>query len=181
MSIILGTDSYMGGSSKVLYWHHIPPKNAVVIVGNFTSIADEVQIFIDGNHSIDHASTFPFYDGLNIPNSCKNGWGKSAPKIGNDVWIARNCLIMSGVEIGDGAVIAAGSVVTKNVEPYSVVGGNPAKLIKYRFSKDIIEKFLYLKWWNFPKNFIYNNLVPFQNDINKWIDISENYIKERKN
>ena len=76
-------------------------------------------------------------------------WKKPLPVIGNDVWIGSGAMVMNGVTIGDGAVVAAGSVVTKDVEPYSIVGGNPAKLIRKRFPDDIIERLLRLKWWDY--------------------------------
>ncbi len=69
--------------------------------------------------------------------------------IGNDVWFGRNCVVMPGVRIGDGAIVAAHSVVTKNVEPYCVVGGNPARFIKKRFDDELIELLLRLRWWDF--------------------------------
>ena len=122
-------------------------------VGNFCSIARGCTIFLDGNHRVDWVSTYPFghihKDVFNIP-----GVGKGHPSskgdvtIGNDVWIGRNSTIMSGVTIGDGAVIAANSHVVKDVLPYSIVGGNPAKFIKFRFSEKQIEQLLEIKWWN---------------------------------
>jgi virginiamycin A acetyltransferase len=68
--------------------------------------------------------------------------------VGNDVWFGRECMILPGIKIGDGAVIAAGAVVVQDVPPYAVVGGNPAKIIKYRFSEEIIEELLKIQWWN---------------------------------
>ena len=125
--------------------------NAKLTVGNFCSIAQNVKIYLGGNHRIDWVTTYPFgHIYKNIFNKF-NGIGHPATKgdviIGNDVWIADNVTIMSGVTIGDGAVIANNSHVVKDVEPYALVGGNPAKLIKYRFTKEQIEKLLEIKWW----------------------------------
>nr|WP_278850195.1 CatB-related O-acetyltransferase [Thomasclavelia spiroformis] len=106
------------------------------------------------NHRISSITTYPFnvFGGL---------WNKNTPEhlsqlpfkgdivIGNDVWIGKESVIMPGVKIGDGAIIGAYSVVTKDVEPYSVVGGNPAKLIKKRFDDELIEILLKVKWWDF--------------------------------
>ena len=133
----------------IIYWQN---NNAKLIVGNFCSIAANVTIFLGGNHRTDWVTTYPFgHIHQNIFNNF-NGDGHPSTKgdivIGNDVWIASNVTIMSGVSIGDGAVIANNSHVVKNVEPYSLVGGNPAKFIKYRFTPEQIEKLLEIKWWN---------------------------------
>ena len=122
-----------------------------LIVGNFCSIAANVNVYLGGNHRTDWVTTFPFgHIHQHIYNKF-NGVGHPTSKgdviIGNDVWIGSNVTIMSGVTIGDGAVIANNSHVVKNVEPYSLVGGNPAKLIKYRFTPEQIEKLLEIKWW----------------------------------
>ena len=120
-------------------------------VGNFCSIAANVVVYLGGNHRTDWVTTYPFgHIHQNIFNSF-NGEGHPSSNgdviIGNDVWICSNVTIMSGVTIGDGAVIANNSHVIKNVEPYSIVGGNPAKFIKYRFTPEQIEKLLQIKWW----------------------------------
>lgn len=132
-----------------------------LVVGNFCSIAANVKVYLGGNHRIDWVTTYPFghinqeifnlFDGTGHPQT------KGDVNIGNDVWIGDNVVIMSGITIGDGAVIANNSHVVKNVEPYSIVGGNPAKLIKYRFSKEIIEKLLEIKWWYWDDDKINNH------------------------
>ena len=120
-------------------------------IGAFCSIADNVQIFLGGNHRTDWITTFPFghifqkdLGGENIQGHPATNGGVS---IGNDVWIGRGATIMSGISIGDGAVIAANSTVVKNAPPYSIVGGNPARHLKFRFSDEIISLLLELKWW----------------------------------
>lgn len=123
----------------------------VLKIGSFCSIALNCNIFLGGNHRTDWITTYPFgHINHNVFNSF-SGEGHPSSKgdviIGNDVWIGSNVTIMSGVVIGDGAVIACNSHVVKNVEPYTIVGGNPAKLIKYRFDKQIIDKLLKIKWW----------------------------------
>ena len=122
--------------TPIIHW---PNNNAKLTIGNFCSIAGNVNIYLGGNHRSDWVTTYPF--GLihtHIFNDF-NGTGNPSTKgdviIGNDVWIANNVTIMSGVTIGDGAIIANNSHVVKNVESYSLVGGNPAKLIKYRFTE----------------------------------------------
>lgn len=131
-----------------IYWAN---NDAKLSVGNFCSIGSNVHIYLGGNHRTDWVTTYPFgHIHQNVFNDF-NGIGHPSTKgnviIGNDVWIGSNVTIMSGVTIGDGVVIANNSHVVKNVEPYSLVGGNPAKLIKYRFTQEQTEKLLQIKWW----------------------------------
>ena len=141
-------------------------KDVIVKSGNFCSIASNVVVFIDGNHRIDTFSSYPFYLFQGIPNpSTWHPWGKETPTIGNDVWIGADVLIFSGASIGDGAVVAARSVVTKPVPPYAIVAGNPARIVKYRFDEKTIEDFLRLKWWDLPDEVILQEIVPLGNDI----------------
>jgi virginiamycin A acetyltransferase len=125
-------------------------------------IASGVSFIMNGaNHLTDAISTYPFA-------IFGNGWeeameGKTYPSkgdtvIGNDVWIGHHATIMAGVEIGDGAIIAANATVVKDVAPYSVVGGNPARLIKKRFSEEKIEQLLELQWWNWDIEKITQNV-----------------------
>jgi acetyltransferase-like isoleucine patch superfamily enzyme len=127
--------------------------NHKVEIGSFCSIAKNVKIFMGGNHRPEWISTFPFgFIDKHIFNKF-SGDGVSITKgdviIGNDVWVGANTTIMSNIRIGDGAIIANNSHVVKDVEPYTIVGGNPAKVIKKRFSDEIIDKLLKLKWWEF--------------------------------
>lgn len=131
---------------------HWGDSGAKLTIGSFCSIASNCNIFLGGNHRTDWVTTFPFGHIHNHQFNKFNGRGHPATKgnvtIGNDVWIGANVTVMSGVTIGDGAVIANNSHVVKNVEPYSLVGGNPAKLIKHRFTPEQIEKLLQIQWWN---------------------------------
>jgi virginiamycin A acetyltransferase len=133
-----------------------------LIIGKFCMIASDVQFIMNGaNHLTKSISSFPFaIFGENWKNAMdgKNYPTKGNTEIGNDVWIGFNSLIMPGVKIGDGAIIATNSTVTKNVEPYSIIGGNPAKEIKKRFSKEQIEKLLEIKWWNWEIEKITENV-----------------------
>ena len=125
-----------------------------LVIGKFCMIASGVTFIMNGaNHLTDAISTYPFA-------IFGHGWegameGKQYPTkgdtiIGNDVWIGYNATIMAGVTIGDGAIIAANSTVTKDVAPYAIVGGNPAAEIRKRFDEDRIRKLLEIKWWDWP-------------------------------
>lgn len=125
-----------------------------LIIGNYCSIGSGAVFMMAGNqgHKTDWISTFPFYFQANIFKDSKNAYEKAGNTIiGNDVWIGSEAMIMSGVTIGDGAVIAARSVVTKDVAPYAVVGGNPGVLIKSRFEKQEIKQLFSMKWWNWKE------------------------------
>lgn len=151
----------------------------VLKVGKFCSIATGVNVYTGGNHRTDWVTTYPFghintdlFDKFN-----KEGHPKSNGDviIGNDVWIGANTTIMSGVIIGDGAVIANNSHVVKNIEPYSIIGGNPAKLIRYRFSTKQIEKLLELKWWDWSIEKINANAqLLCSNNIDELLESSNN-------
>jgi len=148
-----------------------------LIIGKFCAIAKDAKFIMNGaNHKISGLSTYPF-------SIMGNGWEKVIPKpeelpykgdtvVGNDVWIGYDAIIMPGVHIGDGAIIAAKSVVTKDVAPYTIVGGNPAKLIKTRFDETTIQKLLNLKWWDWDAQKITENLeLIVGDDIEKLLTV----------
>ena len=164
LNSFVGLGSYIGRNSSL--------EN--VKIGRFCSIADHVYVCL-GRHPVsDFVSTFPaFYyntdkqlgftfhhGGPLFSSSLSNADGYSVI-IGNDVWIGSHVLILGGVSIGDGAVIAAGAVVVKDVEPYSVVGGNPARHIKYRFDETTRTSLYASKWWNQPLEVIRKNYKDF--------------------
>jgi len=130
-------------------------ENTRLVIGKYCSIAPNVKIFLGGNHRIDWLTTYPFSDWPDVFPSATGITGHPASKgdvvIGNDVWIGHSSIILSGINIADGAVLAAGSVVSKNVGPYEIWGGNPARFIKKRFSDEIIQKLLEIKWWDMTK------------------------------
>ena len=149
--------------------------NTKFICGKYCSIASNVIIYLGGNHRTDWVTTYPFghinqdifdsFDGAGHPSS------KGDVIIGNDVYICDNSTIMSGVTIGDGAVIACNSHVIKDVAPYTIVGGNPAMFIKYRFTEEQIKKLLGIKWWDWEESKINENIhLLCNNDIDKFIN-----------
>ncbi len=131
-----------------VYWDGTSVEKATI--GKFCSIAEGVTLFLGGQHNTDWVSTYPLRIMLDLEGKNQDGhpFGKGDILIGNDVWIGRNASIMSGVKIGNGAVIAANAHVVKDVEPYSIVGGNPAKCLKFRFSPEQIEKLQTIAWWD---------------------------------
>jgi acetyltransferase-like isoleucine patch superfamily enzyme len=151
-------------------------ENTELYIGKFCSIASNVKVYLGGSHRTDWITTYPF--GHRLQNKFNNFNGNGHPKtngdviVGNDVWIGANVTIMSGVNIGDGAVIANNSHIVKNVEPYSIVGGNPGKLIKKRFSDEIITELLRIKWWDWDDNKINEHLPTLCSpNINELIEI----------
>lgn len=146
-----------------------------LIIGKFCMIASDVKFIMNGaNHLTNAISSYPFaifgkgwekaMDGKSYPN-------KGDIHIGNDVWIGYNATIMSGVTVGDGAIIAANSTVVKDVEPYSIVGGNPAIEIRKRFSEDKIAKLLEIRWWDWEIEKITKNVQNLTgNDMDKIIE-----------
>lgn len=127
-----------------------------LVIGKFCSIASGVKFIMgSANHRLSSVSAYPFnvFGGLwaeRTPPHLSRLPFKGDTVVGNDVWLGRECVVMPGVTIGDGAIVAAYSVVAGDVEPYAVVGGNPARLIKKRFSRELIGLLLRLRWWDFP-------------------------------
>jgi len=131
-------------------------------IGDFCSIGPEIKIYLGGEHRSDWLTTYPFSHFFTDFKDFDYRISKGDVTIGNDVWIGHGVMILSGITIGDGAIIGAGSVVTKDVEPYSVVGGNPARHIRYRFTNDEITTLLELKWWKWPEDVIYKAIPILQ-------------------
>lgn len=144
-------------------------------MGKFCSIADNVKIFLGGEHKSDWISTYPFNVFLtrDFPEINGHPATKGEVIIGNDVWLGSGCTIMSGVTIGDGAIIGANSLITKDVPPYAIVGGNPGKIIKYRFDDEMIKRLLEIKWWDWDYENIYDVIPLLQN--NQYDDLFSYY------
>lgn len=154
----LGSYSYIGARCRANF----------TTIGKFCSVGQEVKMCLGLHPSDTYVSSHPsFYSTKNqVPDTFadKDYFEEfSELSIGNDVWIGISAIIMGGITIGDGAIIAAGSVVTKDVPPYAIVGGIPAKVIKYRFSEDQINHLLEIKWWNRDYSWIRENFRKFHN------------------
>ena len=128
--------------------------NTRVVIGRYCSIAAGVNILLGGNHPTDRVTTFPIRSKFSLPSAGSDGYpsSKGDIRIGNDVWIGFGSTIVSGVVIGDGAVVAAGSLVVGDVPAYSIVGGNPAKVIRMRFDSAVVNQLLRLRWWDWDSD-----------------------------
>lgn len=152
--------------NNVIY--HYPINNDRLVIGKFCSIAYGAKfIFNCANHTLKSLSTYTFplfFEEWDLPKSkVAASWdNKGDIVIGNDVWIGYDAVIMAGVKIGDGAIIGTRAVVTKDVEPYSIVGGVPAKEIRKRFSPEVIEKLKTIQWWNWSQDKIKKSLNAIQ-------------------
>ena len=163
-NIIVGDFTYIADSEFESHvTHHYEWNGDKLIIGKFCQIAVGVEFVMNGaNHQMNAVSTFPFYT--------LEGWNMDAPAmsdlplkgdtvIGNDVWIGQNAVILPGVHIGDGAIIGTNSVVGSDVDPYTIVVGNPAKVLRKRFDDELIELILLFKWWDKSIHEI-NELIP---------------------
>ena len=163
-NIIVGDFTYIADSDFESHVTHFYPwSRDKLIIGKFCQIASGVEFMMnDANHQMNAVSTFPFYT--------LEGWDMEKPTssdmplkgdtvIGNDVWIGQNAVILPGVHIGNGAIIGANSVVGSNVEPYTIVIGNPAKILRKRFDDELVGLLLQFKWWDKNIEEI-NSLIP---------------------
>ena len=167
-NIIVGDFTYIADSEFESHvTHHYEWLGDKLIIGKFCQIAAGVEFVMNGaNHQMNAVSTFPFYT--------LSGWKMKPPAkeklpfkgdtvLGNDVWIGQNAVILPGVHIGDGAIIGANSVVGSDVAPYTIVVGNPARLLRKRFDDELIDLLLQFKWWDRRIEEI-NNLIPLLTD-----------------
>lgn len=173
---LLPGDDYARKLAPYLY-EGVPGK---LIIGKFCQIAHGVQFLTSAaNHQYDGFSTYPFA-------TFNQSWSRSyAPNylfsgdniVENDVWIGHNATIMPGVQIGSGVIVGACAVVTKNVPNYCIVAGNPARIIRKRFSDEIIDILLKIQWWNWPDEMIFSNIrYIVNNNIEKLMQIHEREI-----
>lgn len=143
--------------------HHYPFLGDRLVIGKFCAIAKGIEFVMNGaNHRMCSITTYPF-------NIMGGGWECATPAleelplkgdtvVGNDVWIGQNVTVLPGVHIGDGAILAANSVVAKDIPPYHIAGGNPCRIIRKRFDDDLIAYLLELRWWDWPAEKIFRNL-----------------------
>ncbi len=169
-NITVGDFTYIADSDFESHVTHLYPWNKdKLIIGKFCQIASGVEFVMNGaNHQMNAVSTFPFYtlEGWNMKNpSTEDLQLRGDTVIGNDVWIGQNATILPGVKIGDGAIIGANSTVGSDVAPYTIVAGNPAKMIRKRFDDELIQLMLDWKWWNYSIDEI-NDFIPILTNSN---------------
>lgn len=163
-SVKLGRFTYISTNTKIQY----------TTIGKFCSIGPDCKIGLGKHPSNTFVSTHPVFFSLSTQTQMtfvsKNYFDEFEPIfIGNDVWVGANSIILDGVIIEDGVIIAAGSVVTEDIPAYAIVGGVPAKIIKYRFNKKEIDRLLEIKWWNMNVDFLKSNFKKFHN-INEFLN-----------
>ena len=164
-NIIVGDFTYIADSEFESHVTHLLSleRDEKLIIGKFCQIASGVEFVMnDANHQMNAVSTFPFYtlEGWNMePPAASDMPFKGDTVIGNDVWIGQNAVILPGVHIGDGAIIGASSIVGSDVEPYTIMAGNPAKVLRKRFDDELISLLLQFRWWDKSIEEI-NSLIP---------------------
>lgn len=156
---ILGDYSYLGRRSRLIHAH----------VGKFCSISSDCAIGM-GTHSLENISTSSVFtakrNGVGVSWAQENLYEEFKPVIiGNDVWIGQRVMIMGGIHVGNGAVVGAGAVVTKDIPPYAIVGGVPAKVIRYRFPDEVIQKLEDGRWWMLTDSVLKDNIKLFQDPL----------------
>ena len=144
---------------NIHYWDSQIEK---LTIGSYVSIAGDVVFLLGGNH---HTRNFLTYPTIKLSEKGSGSYSKGPIVIEDDVWIGQGCMILSGVTIGKGAVLAARSVVTKDVPPFAIVGGNPAKIIKFRFPDAMINKLVKINYNDLNTNFICNNIEGFNTEL----------------
>lgn len=162
----VGTRTYFAGSTSFRVW----TSEERIRIGSYCSFADNVTIFTGGGHSIDTVSSFPFEALVfGAPNPTRSYRTSRDTVIGSDVWVGTHVIIAGGVHVGNGAVIATGSVVLADVPPYAIVAGNPATVLRRRFSAKVVDALERIAWWNWPEKTVIDRLEKFFRPIAEFV------------
>jgi acetyltransferase-like isoleucine patch superfamily enzyme len=163
----IGRGSYWDPSTRLVT--HAPGE--LVVIGRYCSIAADATIMTGGEHHTGLVSTWPFenfVDGL--PNPTRSYRVKRDTTLGSDVWLGRGCFIGGGAQVGHGAVIGAGAVVMRDIAPYAIVAGNPATLIRMRFSDKLVEQLLKIAWWDWPAQDVIDRRAVFYEPVEAFVE-----------
>ena len=172
--LTLGARSYLVGGTAYYF-----STDAHILVGKYSSLAHNMSFYLGQNHSHASLSTYPFGYVLNRAAGNEHDvCNRHQIIIGSDVWIGGDVTIMSGVRIGSGAVIGAGAVIAKDVPPYAVVVGNPARVIKYRFDAETIARLLRIKWWNWRQEDIERYIPQYKDDLPAFLERFDPVVQE---
>ena len=163
--VVIGDYTYGITEETVLLFK----KSDRVTIGKYCSIAYGVKIIASGEHYYGRAANYPFRARCLGDDGESETSSKGEVRIGNDVWMGARAIVLSGVTIGDGAVIGAGAVVTSDIPPYAIAVGVPARVLRYRFSKSQIQDLLQIQWWDWEHSFILSRLNSFEGDISDFI------------
>ncbi len=158
-------------------------KDAILKIGNYCSIAKNVEIYLGGNHRDDWVTTYPFpryFKQAAHIDGCATTRGNV--EIGSDVWLCQNVTILSGIKIGHGAIVANGAIVTKDVPPYAIVGGSPAKLLRWRFDEATRLALLESAWWDWPEEEVLSVVEKLCSDnISSFLEYARTRTVSKKN
>ena len=158
-SLRMGKFSYFANDVELITWF----PGEIITIGNYCSIAARVVFCTGGMRRTDNAALYPF--------DVQRAYRTTAnTTIGNDVWVGYGAMIMNGAKVGDGAIIASGSVVFSDVPPFAVVAGNPGHVIRYRFSKSVVERLLRIAWWHWADHKVFANIDWFYRPIQEFVD-----------
>lgn len=171
----LGEYSYMNDRAFV----HSCRNPQTISIGKYCSIG-ECTFTCDCDHNHAFATTYPFREFKLSQRSPDNSNVKDPPIIMNDVWICDGSFVHGNVLIGNGSVIAANSIVTKNVPPYAIVGGNPARILKYRFDETTIQRLELSAWWNLPYEFVCSDLAVVMDNVEEFLRRAERYRSDKQ-
>lgn len=172
---VVGPTIHMNAPPSLVRWEQPSYVNLKVVetaareghpieVGRYCSLNEHAYAFLGGNHAVHHVSTFHFRRVMGLGEPLEEPLSDGPIRIGNDVWVAFEAVLMSGVTIGDGAVVAARAVVTRDVAPYEIVGGVPARHIGWRFDDETRAALLRIRWWDWPEEQVLERLPEIQSD-----------------
>jgi acetyltransferase-like isoleucine patch superfamily enzyme len=176
----IGRFTYADGAPEV-HGSASGTSGPALTIGAYCSLARNVVIFVGAEHRTDWVTTYPMSMAFqNVVPAAGQATSKGPVVIGNDVWLGYGSTVMSGVTIGDGAVVGARAVVTKDVPPYAIVAGNPARVIRFRFSEEIVKRLLSIRWWDWPAELVRKAAPLLQSpDLSRFFEFADSVDRTR--